>query len=59
VSRRYRYTVVQEGVVTADNAQDAEGAALAMVDGGFAEATAVQVEEVVERCKEVRDDLRA
>jgi hypothetical protein len=40
--------VVQEGVVTAENTQDAEGAALAMVDGGFAEATAVQVEEVRE-----------
>lgn len=49
---KYRYTVIQEGTVQAENEQDAAGAALAMVDGGFAEATAVQVELIPER----RDD---
>jgi hypothetical protein len=41
---KYRYMVVHEGVVEAADKSDAEGAALAMADGGFAETTAVQVE---------------
>ena len=45
---KYRYMVVLEGTVDAENKRDAEGAALAMADGGFAETTAVQVEEVRE-----------
>lgn len=45
---KYRYTVIQAGVVKAENTPDAEGAALAMVDGGFAETVAVEVEEVRE-----------
>lgn len=49
MTAKYRYTVVQAGVVSAENKLDAEGAALAMVDGGFAETIAVEVEEVTER----------
>lgn len=45
---KYRYTVIQAGVVQAESKQDAEGAALAMVDGGFAETVAVEVEQVRE-----------
>lgn len=45
---KYRYMVVHEGIVTADDERDAEGQALALADGGFALTTAVQVEEVRE-----------
>ena len=45
---KYRYTVVQAGYVEATGPDDAEGAALAMVDGGFAETVAVEVEQVRE-----------
>jgi hypothetical protein len=55
VTTKYRYTVVQVGVVSAESKLDAEGAALAMVDGGFAETVAVEVEEVGE---EQRDEHR-
>lgn len=46
---RYRYTVVQAGTVEASDKDDAEGAALAMADGGFSETVAVEVEEVKAR----------
>lgn len=49
---KYRYTIVQAGVVKAENKVDAEGAALAMADGGFAETVAVEVEEVREEGNE-------
>lgn len=55
MTTKYRYTVVQVGVVSAESKPDAEGAALAMVDGGFAETVAVEVEEVGE---EQRDEHR-
>lgn len=45
---KYRYTVVQAGYVLAQNDKDAEGVALAMVDGGFAKTVAVEVERVRE-----------
>ena len=46
---KYRYMVVHEGVVEADSEKDAEARALFMCDGGFGEATAVQVEAVERR----------
>ena len=52
---KYRYTVVQAGYVLANTDQDAEGAALAMVDGGFAETVAVEVEQVREGAENGND----
>lgn len=48
---KYRYTVIHEGTVDGENERDAEAAALVMCDGGFAEATAVQVEQIREDAK--------
>lgn len=52
---KYRYMVVHEGTVDADNKLDAEAAALVMCDGGFAEATAVQVELIERREDETNE----
>ena len=45
---KYRYMVVHEGVLEADDARDAEGVALWKAENGLAASTAVQVEEVRE-----------
>jgi putative NIF3 family GTP cyclohydrolase 1 type 2 len=46
---KYLVTVVQGITVEADSPADAEAHGLAMVDGGFAETIAVEVEPLGER----------
>lgn len=45
---KYRYTVVHEGVLEADDERDAEGVALWKAENGLAMTTGVEVEEVRE-----------
>ncbi len=52
---KYRYVVVHEGTVDAESEEDAPAHALVMSDGGFAEATAVQV-EAMESAPQRRED---
>jgi hypothetical protein len=49
---KYLVTVVQGVTVEADTPQDAEDRALAMVDGGFAEVVAVEVEPLTRETRE-------